>query len=102
MDAGARVLSVVEHLELHLAFAGHAAVEGRGDVADVIPLGGNVPGGSDEHGDDPDHSDLRIHYSMNVGRLWEATASSAAPDWKRICAAFGIEKKIADERVCCI
>ena len=37
-----------EHSELHVAFAGRVAVEGCGNVGDVLPLDGNVLRESDE------------------------------------------------------
>jgi hypothetical protein len=33
---------------LHIVFRGGVAVEGGGDIGDVVPLRGHVPGGSDE------------------------------------------------------
>ena len=48
VDTGTDVGLPAEHSELHIAFLGRVAVEGCGDVGDVIPLSGDVPGGSDE------------------------------------------------------
>ena len=55
VNTGTDVGLPAEHSELHIAFRGCVAVEGVGDAGDMIPLGGDVPGGSDEQGDDPDH-----------------------------------------------
>lgn len=44
-----------QHSEYHIAFARRVAVEGLGDVADVLPLNCNIPWGSDEYRDDPYH-----------------------------------------------
>ena len=55
VDTGTDVGLPAEHFELHIAFLSHVAVEGRGDSGDVVPLRGDVPGGSDEYGDCPGH-----------------------------------------------
>jgi len=55
VDTGTDVGLPAEHSKLHVAFRGGVAVEGRGDIGDVISLGFDVPRGSDEQGDDPDH-----------------------------------------------
>jgi hypothetical protein len=78
MEAGTRVCLPVQHFEPDVAFVGHVAVQPRGDIGDVLSLSGNVPGGSDKQGDDPNHRSSEYCIAGIFGRSGDADRVASA------------------------